>query len=72
MERLVATHNAKDDSGRIYEVFEYQKFIDASTHDGPGQIAGLKRLALRDGSPVNYKDENTFYIVLTDTTIYRS
>lgn len=65
MEKLVATHTCEAESGERFKVREYQTFIDASSHDGRGQIEGGKRFTLAAGSPVNVLADGTFQVVIT-------
>jgi hypothetical protein len=55
------------DSGREYTVIEYQHIIRTQLKSGPPQdVLGTKEWFLSDGQDVNYIDDNTFQIVLTD------
>ena len=52
------------DFGVEYTVLEYQTLIAHRPLSGPVQyLPGLKRLALDDGSAVNFIDAKTFKIV---------
>ncbi|MFL6389308.1 MAG: hypothetical protein ACJ71U_17650 [Terriglobales bacterium] len=48
-----------------YRAAIYQDVIDASSHDGPATILGLKSCQLQDGTPLNSVDEDTFVNPLT-------
>jgi len=53
-----------DDEGRAYTVIELQEMVPAGSMQDPNaEIAGMKRLMLSDGSPVNFVHEGTYEIV---------
>lgn len=72
MERVVATHRMKADDGTLFDVLDIQEYIDASDKSGPSWIEGLKRLELRDGSKVNYIDDDTFELVRSGRKLNRA
>lgn len=72
MEKLIATHHMRADDGTLYEVYEIQEYVDASSFDGEAWVKGLKRLELDDGTHVNHIDDNTFKIVVTGEVIRRA
>ncbi|APO74293.1 hypothetical protein AM571_CH01458 [Rhizobium etli 8C-3] len=63
---------ARGESGRIYTVIERTKIISMRMLDGSvSQAKGTKQLSTADGQHVNWIDENTFQIVLTDEILHR-
>lgn len=70
--REMARFNAADEAGRQYTVVEYQIFTGIAGVDGTMRWAGgTKDLRLRDGTDLNFVDENTFEIVQTGKIIRR-
>lgn len=58
------------DSGYEYIVIEYQTFRRFQPLSGPAEdIPGAKECFLSDGRDVNFIDDSTFQIVLTDEFI---
>lgn len=65
--REIGRFFARTDSGKEYEVIQYQKYIDVSTGDSPGEeMPGLKSMETTDSLHVNYIDSETFKIVETN------
>lgn len=61
-----------DGDGNEHIVVEHQELIEHRILGGGVQtVKGLKRLSLLSGGPVNYIDDNTFKIVMTDKIIRR-
>lgn len=71
-EVVTARHVCHDDDGNAYTVFEYQGYTEVRSMDGVDHIPGMKRLALGDGSPVNFKDASTFQIVSSSKIIRKA
>jgi len=70
MEELIDEFEAESDEGEIYTVLTYQRVIETRLLSGEvRESRGAKRFILNDGSPVNWIDEKTFKIVLTDQVI---
>ncbi len=68
--RVSRKFDAFDDQGNRYAIVEYQELIESQALGRPPEwIKGMKRLELDDGSPVNFKDENTFEIVMSGVTV---
>ena len=55
----------RTEKGQELYINAFVPMIDTSTLDGPSQIAGIGRLVLSDGTPVNMVDEDTFVVVAT-------
>lgn len=69
-EDIIGQFQAISDSGNKYTIIEFQKIIDAGSHDDiNAEIKGMKRLATSDGQAVNFKDSNTFEIVETSEIV---
>jgi hypothetical protein len=64
---------AVDDDGTEYMIIEYQEVIEQRAIDKPLEWikAGPRWYRLRDGTPVNYIDGNTFKISTTDKVLTR-
>jgi hypothetical protein len=70
MRKEIGRHDCRGDSGRQYTVVEYQNYRRFQPLNGPAQdVPGTKELFLSDGRDVNFIDENTFQIVLTDEIV---
>lgn len=59
-------------NGRKHRAHTYQERIDTSSMSGRSSIPGMKVCRLNDGSPLNYKDENTYEIVTTGEIVTRT
>jgi hypothetical protein len=67
MKKEINRYRCIGDSSREYTVIEYQNIMRFQPLNGPAQnVPGTKTLFLSDGRDVNFVDENTFQIVLTD------
>ena len=54
------------DSGKEYEIMEYQEWIDSSDSANPNEeTPGLCELVCSDGGHVNFLNEDTYLIVRT-------
>lgn len=70
MEKLIERIVAESKNGKKFNVNIYQEFTNFSPLNGPSRLVpALKRAALDDGSPVNFIDDHSFKIVLTDEII---
>ena len=70
MREEIGRYECIGDSGRHYIVVEYQNFLRVHPVSGSAQdVRTTKECFLSDGRDVNYIDENTFQIVLTDELI---
>ncbi|MDO9586767.1 MAG: hypothetical protein Q8R45_09870 [Brevundimonas sp.] len=70
MEELIDQFEAVSDEGGVFTVRVYQQVGEFRLLSGEvRETRGAKRLALSDGSPVNWIDEKTFKIVFTDQII---
>ncbi|MDE4098973.1 MULTISPECIES: hypothetical protein [Rhodobacterales] len=59
-----------DDNGNTFWIEEYQDIREHRPLSGKAsKIKGMKSLALRDGSPVNFIDENTFEVLKYDRIV---
>jgi hypothetical protein len=61
-----------DGRGNQYRAYIDQECIDASSMDGVAKIPGLKTIRLRDGTPLNYVDDQTFKNALTGELLTRA
>jgi hypothetical protein len=68
---MASSFLASGDGGREVRVLVHQEWIDASSHDGPAQIPGLRKMRLENGFHVNRLDEMTFRVVETGETLRR-
>ncbi len=67
MRKEIGRYLCIGDIGREYTVIEYQNFRRYQTlNDPPRDFPTTKECFLSDGRDVNFIDENTFQIVLTD------
>jgi hypothetical protein len=57
--------------GRRFAVLEHTSMIDAGSHDGPGEIRGLRELRTADGLAVNVRGDGTYEIVALGLTARR-
>jgi hypothetical protein len=73
MEHQIDRFNARAEDGRLFSVVIYQEFVDGTAigDEAKKWIPGMKRIALSDGSSVNFVDQNTFRIVQTGEIIRR-
>jgi hypothetical protein len=70
MRREINRYRCIGDSGREYIVIEHQNFTRFQPlNDPPQDVPGTKGWILSDGQDVNFIDENTFQIVMTDEFI---
>jgi len=70
MRKEINRYRCIGDNGREYTVIEYQNVIRTQLKSGPPQdVLGTKDWCLSDGGEVNFADENTFQIVLTDELV---
>jgi hypothetical protein len=70
MKKEIDRYRCIGDSGREYTVIEYQHIIRTQLKSGPPQdVPTTKEWFLSDGRDVNFIDDNTFQIVLTDEFI---
>lgn len=61
---------AETDTGKEYEIIQYQEYIDASSHDNPNvKIPGLKSMRTANGFHVNFINPQTFKIVETNEIV---
>ena len=61
-EREVARFQVRSESGEEHTVIENRTVIDVTSHDGRGEILGLRRYLTSTGLDVSYIDPNTFRI----------
>ena len=61
-----------DKRGNQHRVYVNQEWIDASSMDGEAKIPGLKTIRLRDGTPLNFVDDQTFKNVVTGELLTRT
>jgi hypothetical protein len=67
MRKEINRYRCVGDSGRQYTVVEFQNFRRHRTLNNPPQdIPTTKECFLSDGRDVNWIDENTFQVVVTD------
>ena len=59
------------DDGESYTVIMYQRYKQFRGFDGNSWVPGMKEAELPNGDPVNYIDDNTFKIVLSDVVLQR-
>lgn len=70
LQRIIKCH---DEAGSLYEVEEWQEFIDAGhMRDPDAVIPGMKELRLADGGRVNVVDQDTFQIVASGKILRRA
>jgi hypothetical protein len=70
MRKEINRYRCIGDSGREYTVIEYQNFTRYQTlNDPPQDVPTTKEWFLSDSQDVNFIDENTFQIVLTDELV---
>ena len=61
---------AKTDTGKEYEIIQFQEYKDVSSHDDPNaEIPGFKFMKTSEGLDVKYIDSETFKIVETDEIV---
>lgn len=61
--RQTGTHYAAGSDGKSYSVLEFTSYTICRTMDGrEEEVAGLKRLSLVDGTPVNPLDGGDYEI----------
>jgi hypothetical protein len=71
-EKLVEQFDARKANGQVVRLHAYQDMIDAGTHDDPyATLPGMKRFETSQGQAVNFIDDNTFKIVVTDEILTR-
>jgi hypothetical protein len=73
MEREIERFEAQTENGTVLTVVIFQEFVDATAMGDTAQrwIPGMKRIELDDGSPLNFIDNKTFRLVLTDQIVRR-
>lgn len=70
MRNEIGRYRCRGDSGREYTVVEYQNYRRFQPVSGPAQnVPTTKEMFLSDGRDVNFIDDDTFQIVLTDEVI---
>lgn len=70
MRKEIGRYYCMGDSGHEYIVIEYQNYRRWQPLSGPAQdVPTTKEMFLSDGRDVNFIDENTFQIVLTDEIV---
>ena len=71
-EKLVEQFDTRKTNGQVVSLYVYQDMIDAATMDDPhATLPGMKRIVTSLGQYVNFIDEKTFKIVVTDETLTR-
>jgi hypothetical protein len=60
------------EDGTQYRAFVHQERIDASSMDGVASIPGMQTIRLRDGTPLNYVDNETFKNAVTGELLTRT
>jgi hypothetical protein len=71
-ETLVEQFDTRKANGQVVRLYVYQDMIDAGTFDNPhATLPGMKRIVTSQGQHVNFIDENTFKIAVTDETLAR-
>ena len=61
---------AKTDTGKEYEIIQFQEYIDVSSHDDPNaEVPGHKFLRTAEGLNINLIDSQTFKIVETNEIV---
>lgn len=68
----VDTFLCRSDDGTIYEIEEWQRYVQQRMVDGETMRAlGTRKFQTSSRTPVNPIDDNTFMIVETDTIVRR-
>lgn len=73
VKRLIETIPCTDEEGSRYTVQVFQDFRTFRPLKGqPQEYPGTKSAQLSDGSPVNFRDEGKFQLVLSGTLLHRA
>jgi hypothetical protein len=70
MRELATTHECERKNGDRIGICEFVNMREFRPLDGPVQHAkGARDFETEDGDPVNYVDDNTFQLVMTDEIV---
>ena len=71
-EKLVEQIDTRKANGQVVRLYVYQDVIDAGSMDDPhATLLGMKRIVTGQGQNVNFIDDNTFKIVVTNEVLTR-
>lgn len=72
MRRESNRYRCRDDQGNEYTVIEYQRYRVWKPINGPQEeVPTTKELFLSTGEDVNFIDDRTFEVVISDKRLYR-